>query len=157
MPRTLVAPADTAPVPVSSPASSTTPARRPEPEAVTFPEGIPGFEACRRFVLLTSETFAPLQRIDAVEGPSASFLCIDPRLVVPDYECGLGAGDAKRLDVDDPSRLVWLALVTVDVDGTVVANLRAPIVINPDSMLGRQVVPNDSRYPIRHVMVRPER
>jgi len=51
---------------------------------------------------------------------------------------------------------VWLALVTVEVDGTVVANLRAPLVINPDRMLGRQVLPNDSAYPIRHVMVRPE-
>jgi flagellar assembly factor FliW len=157
MPRTLIAPAETEPFAASSPASGrSTPASRPEPEAVSFPDGIPGFEACRRFVLLASETFAPLQRIDAVEGPSASFLCIDPRLVVPGYQCALGPGDVKRLDVSDPSGLVWLSLVTVEVDGTVVANLRAPIVINPDRMLGRQVLPNDSSYPIRHVMVRPE-
>jgi flagellar assembly factor FliW len=152
MPRTLVAPSAIA----SSPASNGTSARRPEPDAITFPDGIPGFEACRRFVLLASETFAPLQRIDAVEGPSASFLCIDPRLVEPGYDCELGAGDTRRLGVSDPSRLLWLALVTVELDGTVVANLRAPIVINPDRMLGRQVLPNDSPYPIRHVMVRPE-
>ena len=157
MPQTLVAPADTMSSSAPSPVSRPTPTRRPEPQAVAFPEGIPGFEACRRFVLLASETFAPLPRIDAVEGPSASFLCIDPRLVVPGYECALSRGDAGRLDVEDPSRLAWLALVTVEMDGTVVANLRAPIVINPDRMLGRQVVPNDSRYPIRHVMVRPER
>ena len=156
MPQALVAPAEQAPSPASGGAAL---ALRPEPDAVSFPDGIPGFEGCRRFVLLTSETFAPLQRIDAVEveGPPASFLCIDPRLVVAGYRCGLGAGDARRLDVRDPSRLVWLALVTVEVDGTVVANLRAPLVINPDRMLGRQVLPNDSSYPVRHVLVRPER
>lgn len=151
MPQILAAPPERASAP-----DRAVPASRPELDAVTFPEGIPGFEACRRFVLLSSDTFAPLQRIDAVEGPPASFLCIDPRLVVPGYQCTLGAGDARRLEVADPSRLVWLALVTVEVDGTVVANLRAPIAINPERMLGRQVLPNDSAHPIRHVMVRPE-
>jgi flagellar assembly factor FliW len=153
MPQTLIAPAALS----SSPAATGIIAgRTPELDAVTFPDGIPGFEACRRFILLSSDSVAPLQRIDAVEGPSASFLCIDPRLVVPGYACTLGPADVRRLDATDPARLVWLSLVTVETDGTVVANLRAPIAINPDRMMGRQVVPNDSEYAIRHVMVRPE-
>ncbi len=153
MPQTDVATAEFQPSPVVGAAA---PASIPDTAAIAFPDGVPGFEACRRFVLLSSDTAAPLQRIDAVEGPCASFLCIDPRLVVSGYRCPLGPADARRLDAGDAARLVWLALVTVEGDGTVVANLRAPIVINPDRMRGCQVVPNDSEYAIRHVMVRPE-
>ena len=50
-------------------------------DIIRFPDGLPGFEQSRAFVLLTSEANAPLQYLHAVEGPSASFLAIDPKLV----------------------------------------------------------------------------
>jgi flagellar assembly factor FliW len=124
--------------------------------AIAFPDGIPGFEACRRFVLLASEGFAPLQRIDSQDGPPASFLCIDPRTVVPGYSCRPAAIDLQRLEATDATQLLWLAIVTVESDGTVSANLRAPIAINPDRMLGRQVLPHESSYAIRHVLLRAD-
>ena len=36
--------------------------------AIAFPDGIPGFEACRRFVLLAADAIAPLQRLESIEG-----------------------------------------------------------------------------------------
>jgi flagellar assembly factor FliW len=146
----------TAPARLTSDVLDASPVGTPMADAIAFPDGIPGFEACRQFVLLSSDAHAPLQRIDAIEGPSASFLCIDPRLVVPGYTCRLSPGDERRLQVGPESRLVWLSPVTVEPDGTVTANLRAPIVINADRMVGRQVLPNDSLYPIRHVLTGPE-
>jgi flagellar assembly factor FliW len=44
---------------------------------------------------------------------------------------------------------VWLAVVTVQAEQTVV-NLRAPIVINPARMLGYQLMPSNSLYPLRY-------
>jgi flagellar assembly factor FliW len=134
----------------------TTPGSEASPEAIVFPDGIPGFESCRRFVLLASEGFAPLQRIDSQDGPPASFLCIDPRGVVPGYTCRPSALDLQRLEATDTTRLLWLAIVTVEPDGTVSANLRAPIAINPDRMIGRQVLPNDAAYAIRHILLRAD-
>ena len=52
--------------------------------------------------------------------------------------------------------LLWLALVTIEVDGTVSVNLRAPVVINPERMIGHQVVPYQCVYPIRHVIAAGE-
>ena len=46
-----------------------------------------------------------------------------------------------------------LAIVLLEPDGTVTANLRAPIVINPATMLGQQAMPQDCLYPLRHVIV----
>jgi flagellar assembly factor FliW len=47
-------------------------------------------------------------------------------------------------------------MVTVEVDGTITANLRAPVVINPVQMVGHQVVHYQCVYPLRHVMAEGE-
>jgi flagellar assembly factor FliW len=122
-------------------------------DAVRFPNGLPGFEACRSFVLMASESLGPLQCLKSVEGPACSFLVIDPRRVLPEYRCELTDADRHRLGVVDSSTLLWLVLVTIELDGTITANLRAPVVINPERMVGQQVVPYHCVYPIRHVLV----
>src|SRR5512141_265509 len=118
-------------------------------DILSFPDGLPGFEQCHRFVVLSSMTMAPLQCLHAVDGPAATFLTIDPRLVLPKYRCVLGAGDLLRLNADDKTLLLWLALVAVDQKGEATVNLRAPVVINPSRMVGYQVVPSNSLYPLR--------
>lgn len=117
--------------------------------AVSFPDGIPGFEACRHFVLLTSDALAPLQRIESIEGPPAAFLGIDPRLVLEGYRSILSATDLRALEADADTTLLWFAIIS-ESEGVLYANLRAPIVINPQRMVGRQVLPDDGLYPIRH-------
>ena len=116
---------------------------------VHFPVGVPGFEQCRQFVILSSTSMAPVQCLHACDGPPASFLVVDPRLVLQDYRCILSAPDRERLGVVDDSPLLWLAIVTVQEDGKASANLRAPIVINPARMVGFQVMPYDSLYPVK--------
>ncbi len=125
-------------------------------DAVRVPNGLPGFEACRSFVLMHSEQLGPLQCLKAVEGPAASFLVIDPRRVLPEYRCELTDADRHRLGAADEGTLLWLVLVTIELDGTITANLRAPVVINPERMVGQQVVPYHCVYPIRHVIAAGE-
>jgi flagellar assembly factor FliW len=117
---------------------------------LSFPSGLPGFEQCHRFVLLSSIDAAPLQVLTSVDGAPASFLALDPRLVLPEYRCHLSASDNERLGVAEGETLLWLVLLTIDARGSAFANLRAPIVINPAGMIGYQVVPQDSLYPLRH-------
>ena len=38
-------------------------------------------------------------------------------------------------------------------NGEVTVNLRAPVVINPAGMVGQQVIPFQSIYPLRHVLI----
>ncbi len=119
-------------------------------DMVTFPDGLPGFEACRRFVILSSVDMAPIQCLHAVDGPPASFLAIDPRLVMPSYRSVLSQADRLRLGVSDDGLLLWLTLLTVADDNSASANLRAPIVVNPSRMIGFQVMPHNSLYPLRY-------
>lgn len=117
-------------------------------QVVTFPAGLPGFEECRRFVVLSSRELDPFKCLQSVEGPSASFLAVDPRRAFPEYRCLLSDVDRTRLGDPVEADLVWLAVVTVLDDQTVV-NLRAPVVVNPARMLGYQLMPSNSLYPLR--------
>jgi flagellar assembly factor FliW len=117
-------------------------------DVIAFPSGLPGFESDRRFVLLSSAAYEPVQCLQSIDGPSPSFLVVVPRRVLPDYRARLNQSDLARLGAPDDGSLLWLAIVTVGDDG-LFANLRAPVVVNPARMLGFQLVPSDSVYPLR--------
>ncbi|HVC21287.1 MAG TPA: flagellar assembly protein FliW [Vicinamibacterales bacterium] len=119
-------------------------------DVLLFPDGLPGFEQCRHFVVLSDLAGGPLYCLHAIDGADASFLAVDPRIVLPTYRCELGAADRRRLHADEQTSLLWLALVTMtdETDGRI--NLRAPIVINPERMIGFQVMPHDTLYPLVH-------
>lgn len=132
-------------MPASDPASASS---SQESSVVEFPSGIPGFEACRRFLVLTSPELAPLACLRGLDPPEASFLTIDPKLVDVNYDLTLREFERVRLGAGDEP-LVWLALVTV-VGNSATVNLRAPIVINPRAMVGCQFIRDDHDYPVHH-------
>ena len=117
---------------------------------VSFPEGLPGFEGCRRFILLRHAGPSPLLCLSAVDGPPATFLAVDPRRVLSRYRCIPSDADRLRLGAGPKTPLLWLTLITVADEDEMYANLRAPIVINPERLIGMQVMPRDALYPLRH-------
>jgi flagellar assembly factor FliW len=126
----------------------------PQRSVVVFPHGLPGFAQCQSFVVFAAE-HGNFQWLTSVEGPAASFLAVDPRRVDPTLRYTLAPADAARLQATDDTPLLWLAIVLVEPDGTISVNLRAPIVINPATMVGYQIMPQRSLYPIRHVIAAP--
>jgi flagellar assembly factor FliW len=117
---------------------------------ITFPEGLPGFERCRRFVLLRHSGASLLTCLHAVDGPMASFLAVDPRHVLPHYRCELSETHRFRLGAGSHVPLVWLAVITIGEHDELYVNLRAPVVISPEHLLGLQVMPHNALYPLRH-------
>jgi flagellar assembly factor FliW len=112
---------------------------------VAVRDGLPGFEHCRRFVIIASSDLEPLVQLQGLDGSRPSFLALDPRQVRPDYATRLTLADRTRLEAGDTDVLLWLALVRLE-GGRLLVNLRAPVVINPRRMLGLQVVAADSPY-----------
>lgn len=48
-------------------------------DVVTFPDGLPGYEGERQFVLLDAPETAPLRLLHAVNGSDPCFLVVDPK------------------------------------------------------------------------------
>ena len=115
---------------------------------ILFAGGLPGFEAHTEFVLVASPAFDPFSCLQGMGADAPSFLAIDPRRVVAGYCRSISQADLARIDATSETPLVWLAVVRPQGGGSV--NLRAPIVINPASMRGLQLVDADDTYPLDH-------
>jgi len=117
---------------------------------ITFADGLPGFETARQFVLVASPMLNPFTLVQGVEWGTPSFVAIEPRLVDSGYGSALDAADLARLDATTADALLWLALVTARADGSATVNLRAPLVVNPLSMRGIQLIAAESSYRVDH-------
>lgn len=117
---------------------------------VTFSEGLPGFEAHRQFMLVASPDMEPFTVIQGVAGDGPSFVAVDPRLLDRTYPTTLDRVDLARLEAHEREPLVWLAIVAAGEDGAATANLRAPVVINPGTMRGIQIIAVESPYRTDH-------
>lgn len=120
-------------------------------DIVMFAHGLPGFEQCRRFVLVSAPSLDPFTCLHGIDAPEPSFLTLDPRRALPSYHTPLGGGDRHRLGLTGTETLLWLAVVHIDGEAACV-NLKAPIVINPERMVGVQVMVADTAYAADHLL-----
>ena len=118
---------------------------------VTMTDGLPGFEKCRRFVIVTAPTLAPFTCLQGLDDAKPSFLALDPKAIAPDYQTALGDADRLRLGARSNDPLLWLALVRFDATVAKV-NLRAPVVINARTMAGLQLIAAESPYSTEHLI-----
>jgi flagellar assembly factor FliW len=128
------------------------PTELPAGSVIFFPEGVPGFENARRFVLLQHAGFEPLLLLQNVEDESLSLPVIPAQLVDPAYQLHVEPRDCELLGFSDPpefaNNVVCLLVLILAGQGTAPrCNLFAPIVINPVSMRGKQLMQIGSSYP----------
>ena len=121
----------------------------PPSDVIQIVQPLPGFEACRRYVLLAAPEMAPFTCLHGLDAPHPVFVTIDPRRVDPDYELALGHAERRRLGVEGGEPLLWLAPVLMSDTGATV-NLRAPIVVHPARMVALQVLGAESAYTTAH-------
>ncbi len=122
---------------------------RPTEEVLTFPGGIFGFELQLRWLLLGDREHGGLYWLQNVEQSDLSLSMVDPREFLPDYSLHLKRGQLNSI-WNGTEQLVVLSVLT-EYDGELCLNLRNPVVINPATRIGRQVVTTDSRSP-QHVL-----
>lgn len=126
-----------------------------EEDLIEFPAGIPGFPDMRKYVLIENKEGHVFHIMQSVEDPALAFILTDPKLFVADYKAAVDKEEVAELLLGPDDEPVVLAIVTVPRDdaAAVTANLQAPIVLNPRTRLGRQVVLTDGPYSIRHPLV----
>ena len=120
-----------------------------------FPEGIYGFEDVREFILLQEDESRVIWSLQAAEKPCPSLIVVDPFLVAPGYSPKVPAGDLRALGGPAGGGplggLCFLAVAVLRRNfAETVVNLKSPIVINPRTRTGRQVILEDSDYPVRY-------
>lgn len=123
---------------------------------LTFPCGLPGFEARRRFVLIEHPALAPVVILQSIDTASLCFLAIPVSIVDPEYQSGISPEDLRVLGFDetrqpDPlKQALYLAILSPSGARSFTANLLAPVVVHRGTRNGVQAVRHDQLYSHRH-------
>lgn len=117
---------------------------------IVLAQGLIGCPSVTRFVAIESDEGSVFRWWQAVDAPDTAFVVLDPLSIVPDYDLRGLEVEWADLGVDGPTRGQVVVLVTAPGPTleSVTLNLAAPILINPTTRQGRQIVLPDERYAV---------
>lgn len=129
-----------------------------ENKIVNFPDGILGFEELKRYTLIydvkSNGEKAKIAWLQAVDEPELALPVINPFEVKKDYDPIISETLLKDLEDINSENAVVLLVVTVPSDVTkTTANLKAPVIINSDSLVGAQIIVENKDYVVKYPIV----
>ncbi len=114
---------------------------------ITIMGGIIGFPNMNRYTLL--EYNPPFSWLQSLERGDLAFVVVNAAEFGDEYSFPLPTGD-RDLDLREVDDIAIMNLVSVRPDPMMTTvNLKAPVLVNLRNMLGRQVVLDNPRFPIR--------
>lgn len=105
-----------------------------------FPEGIIGFNDCRKYLIVDDADTQPFRWLVSLEDPDLSFAMIDPDVVAEGYY-------ARFIKEKDVKAFLLVALANPISASTI--NLRSPVIIQDPNRKGRQVILEDDSLSMR--------
>ncbi len=122
-----------------------------EKDLISIPEGILGFNDLKKFVILEDPDdliFAWLQSCDKAH---VAFPILEPEMYMSDYKARLNKSDREALGLSEGQESRAFTIVTIPTDATLMtANLKAPIIVNSQKRIAKQVVTQENDHPIKH-------
>ena len=116
-----------------------------------FPSGLLGLENCRHWVLLADAENDALGWLQDSSSPEIALAVVCPRRFVPDYQVRISRGELAPLELAEVREAQVLTIVGKNEHG-ITLNLKAPLVINLQRRLGRQVIANGDQS-LQHTLV----
>jgi flagellar assembly factor FliW len=116
-------------------------------EVIEFPSGLIGLGGAR-YALLTTDDQSPFAWLQSIDDPELALPITNPWLFFADYAVDVDDAEAKRIGVEDPSKVdVWVTVrAAAELQGFS-ANLRAPILVWNGR--GHQVINEANDAPVR--------
>lgn len=124
-----------------------------EERVITMPSGMLGFSGKNRYTIICNSKESPFNWFQSVDDPALAFVIIDPLLVIPDYRISVHPSEISEIEIEDPSKALFLAVVNIAKDHSqITVNLQGPIVINGEKRLAHQLVLHNSSYSTKHII-----
>ncbi|WP_024822520.1 flagellar assembly protein FliW [Aminobacterium mobile] len=116
---------------------------------VYFPKGLPGFEDHYEWVV-AGEDENPIKWLQSVKDEDVALPVVSPLLIEKNYDPALSSEDLEALG-GDAHKLTVMVVVTVPpaAPWDMTANLRAPIVVNHEERMAKQVISGNEAYEVR--------
>jgi len=128
-----------------------------EDRRIRLPAGMIGLPDVTEFQLWRSEASGPIMWLRGVGPQRLSFPVVEPGPLVSDYTLELSDSDAEFLGIksaaDKPLVLTVLTVKSLNPQ-KVTVNLVGPVVVNRQTLIGKQVVlANYERYSVEHPLI----
>lgn len=118
---------------------------------LSFPEGLVGFETQHDYACLKRPEEQPFEWLQSTSEAGVAFVVVDPLLFMATYDFEVDDETIALLKISDPAQIRLLTIVTLHTDfKKMTANLLAPIIINTEARLARQVILNNTGYTTAH-------
>ena len=122
-----------------------------EQNIIHFTEGILGFEDVHEYLLYHEDENNIIWSLQAADSEIPSFIVVDPFTIFPGYNPVLSERELACFGEQDATNLCFLVIAAIKSElSESVANLKAPIVIDINTREAKQIILEDSDYPIRH-------
>ena len=116
-------------------------------EVIEFPAGLIGLGGAR-YALLTTDDQSPFAWLQSIDDPDLALPITNPWLFFADFAVDVDDADAKRIGIEDPSKVdVWVTVRAASELQGFSANLRAPILVWNGR--GHQVINEAKDAPVR--------
>jgi len=116
----------------------------PTDEILYFPDGLIGLADCTHWVLVADPKNSLVAWLQSMSRSDVGVPMVSPRQLVPHYRVRVTKRQLTPLNLAQTSELFVLAVVNCH-DGKWTANLKAPLLIDLQNQIGRQVVTTDSQ------------
>jgi flagellar assembly factor FliW len=130
-----------------------------EDSVFDFPEGLPGFEDQRQFLLLERPGTRPLVFLQSLSAAGLCFITVPVRVAKSDYQLCMPPEDLTSLEIDTGRQpeigkeVLCLAIVSLQEDRLPTVNLLSPLVINLRTRRGIQAIQPDSGHSHQHPLL----
>jgi len=122
-------------------------------DIITFTEGPLGFDHLKKFFIVDPGDKTFILWLQSADDSATAFPILEPRIFKTDYIVKLLPGELNSLALSDLKAASVFSILTIPQNITEMsANLKAPIVINNTTKIGRQIVLQDSKLDVRHPM-----
>jgi flagellar assembly factor FliW len=133
-----------------------------EDGVIRLPNGLPGFELEREFVLIEQPSHRPLVFVQSLRTPGLCFVALPVLSVDAGYRLAIATDDLQSIGLD-PSRqpsigrdVACLVIIAFGEDRLMTANLLSPVVINLSTHLAVQAIQTGCNYSHRHPLLTEE-
>ena len=122
-------------------------------DIITFKEGLLGFEKHKSFFVVDPGDSTLILWLQSTEDGSIAFPIIEPKIFKPDYKAHLLPSDMRGVEIENLSEARIYSILTIpSTIQEMSANLKAPIVINNQKQIAKQIVLQDSKLSVKYEM-----
>lgn len=109
-------------------------------DIIHFSSGIPGFPEEKQFVILPIEN-SVFFIMQSVNNEHVAFVIVEPFIFFPQYEFDLPEVERVKLTIEKEEDVAVFVILTIGnpIENTT-ANLQAPVIINQNQKLGKQMI-----------------